>query len=133
MSAAFRVSEPAYLHYAPAAVALRVTRKYPNYFDALGFRPEAYTFRIREGFLKAMKLHVDDNEHAFLRIHDNEPAHKAVVREFITEHGMTYWGSLHRDHLEEKDVTKGFWYPRDADREGSRLRLRLPSYSSYGY
>ena len=117
MSAALQISEPAYLHYAPAAVFLR---NYANHFDALGFRPEAYTSRIRKDFLKDMKLHVDDNEHGFLRIRDNYPAHKAMVREFITEHGMTYWGAHQRDHLEEKDITKGFWYPRDADREGSR-------------
>lgn len=116
-----QISEPAYLHYAPAVAALRVTRKYPNYLDALGFRPEEYTSRIRKDFLKDMKLHVDDSDHGFLRIHENKAAHKAMVREFLTEHGKTYWGDFHRDHLEEKDVTMGFWYPRDADREGSRL------------
>lgn len=120
MSAACRTDEPAYLHYAPAVAALRVTRKYPNYFDALGFRPEAYTSIIREEFLNDMKLHVDDNEHKFLRIHENATAHNNMVREFLTEHGNTYWGAFNRDHLEEKDVTKGFCYPRDADREGSR-------------
>ena len=101
-------------------MALRMTRKYHNYFDALGFRPEAYTSDIREQFLKNMKLHVDDNEHRFLQSRQNKAAHNTMVREFLAEHGKTYWGASHRGHLEEQDVTKGFCYPRDVDREGSR-------------
>lgn len=41
-------------------------------------------------------------------VHDNEVVHKAMIREFLTEHEIVYRDNLHRDHLGRKDVTKVF-------------------------
>lgn len=79
-----------------------------------------------------LKAHADDSVYKFLRSTDNGAAFKVMVSEFLVGHGEEYWGLSNREHLAEPDVSKGFFYPRDANRGGSRFVHLLgdPSISS---
>ena len=70
--------------------------------------------------MNAVADHIGDTEYRFLKKAYNEIAFDTLVDEFLDKHGETYWGEGNRNHLEEMDPLKGFLYPRDVLRPGSR-------------
>lgn len=88
-----------YLSYVPAAAGLRNGRRnYTLLLDALGFNSDV---ALREEFVKNIEAYLDSSEYRYLIKKDNEEAFTTLVKEFMTEHGDTYWGRAKRDHLEE--------------------------------
>ena len=112
-----------FLDYAPQS---RVPKKnYIKFLDELGFKTEDEAaadelLRTRDEFIRDFKHHVDSSHYKFLIKQDNEKAFDTMVGEFLSKYGAIYWGSSKRDHLTEMNPIKGFLYPRDAERGGSR-------------
>lgn len=92
---------------------------YTSYIDLLGFKVITDSGE-RIAFLDQVKGHVDFSCYKFLRKSDNGSAFRVMVKEFLTEHGSTFWGGVNRSHLKEPDISKRFFCPRDANRKGSR-------------
>ena len=92
----------------------------------LGFKNDYSSELKRWNFVAAMKKHVDNSDHKFLKPADNEAAFSTMVNEFLVEHGRYYWGVHDRDHLEIEDISKGYLYPRDAHRPNSRSVTAQP-------
>lgn len=67
-----------------------------------------------------MKAHVNSPLCKFLTPDDNKAGFRNLVLEFLAECGHTYWVRYSRDYLQEPDIWKGFYYPRDAERKCSR-------------
>ena len=113
--------KPLYLDYAPSGGP-----KYHNYesfLNRLGFLPardSKLAHDMRKEFMAAFKQCTHQPIRAFLLKKDNEAAFKALILGFLKETGPKFWGTSNRDHLEAPDNLRGFLYPRDADREGSR-------------
>ena len=109
----------AYLTYAPGFTGS--ARNYDQCFRKLGFKIDSSSEIPRANFVEALSAHTGNPEDKFLRQADNERAFKTLVSRFLVKHGGIYWGHSDRSHLEEQDVTKGFLYPRDANRPSSQL------------
>lgn len=128
-----KVTDPnaneAYRFYAPARSAKPTS--YAACLDQLGFKPEQRASKARTAFLSELRAYVDTSCHKFLRKRDNEPAFKTVVAEFLKKYGLTYWGHTRRGHLDESDASRGFLYPRDAERPSSRLVETLEAMFNY--
>ena len=104
-------------------------RSFTTCFQKLGFKIDPGSELKRENFIAAMKKQVDSSDLKYLRPTDNEVAFSVMVDEFLVQHGRYYWGVHNRDHLEEEDSSKGYLYPRDADRPVSKSVLRIMSSS----
>lgn len=111
-----------YLGYAPTNTVHPSC--YIGCFERLGFKITASTIAKREMLLNHLRGHVDGSNYIILRSTDNLAAFKVMVSEFLVEHGEDYWGRIGREHLAEPDISKGYLYPRDANREGSRFASR---------
>lgn len=78
---------------------------------------------IRVQFVQEVKEHTQEPECLFLRKEDNAAAFDELMSGFLRKRGSYYWGVENRDHLAEQDTSKGFLYPRDAERPNSRWAL----------
>ena len=110
-----------YLEYAPTSG--RMYGSYESCLDKLGFLPVTHSKLARDmrnELVIAFKQYTHDPIRAFLQKKDNEAAFRALITAFLKESGPKFWGNRNRDHLEERDSSCGFLYPRDAHREGSR-------------
>ena len=116
---------PAYLDYKPEPYLAtdRNSQCYRTYLDKLGFKKDEYSEDIRRTFVKDLRAHVCAPETMYMRREDNPAAFAALIKGFLQKHGHKYWGT-NRTHLAVTDISKGFSYPRDADREGSRYDLK---------
>ena len=118
---------PAYLDYKPETFAAsdRNAQCYRTYLDKLGFKEETYTKNIRLNFVRELRAHVCAPETMYMRKEDNPAAFAALIRGFLQKYGRKYWGTdrTARNHLEITDISRGFLYPRDANREESRYDL----------
>ena len=112
---------PPYLDYAPASGPM--SGNYESCLNKLGFlspRHSKAAHDMRDELRAAFKQHTSHPKRAFLLKKDNEAAFKALIIGFLKETGPKFWGTRNRDNLEEQDKSRGFLYPRDAHREGSR-------------
>jgi hypothetical protein len=106
-----------YLNYTPTSSA--DFPSYTDYIEQLDFKTETHP-KVHTALMDQVKGHVDFSCHKYLRQFDNKPAFKTMVTEFLTEHGQTFWDQTQRSHLKQLDISKGFWYPRDTERNDSR-------------
>ncbi|KAL6715808.1 hypothetical protein ACLMJK_006769 [Lecanora helva] len=97
----------------------------------VGFSLSDTTKEKQAGFISALKNHVDHSGHKYLKPKDNAPAFNTMVDEFLAKHGEEYWGLSDREHLAEKDVSKGFLYLRDAVRPQPNLVAGLRAIFNY--
>ncbi len=100
-----------FLDYAPQA-GNRVYN-YDHYLDWLGFGTGEDAHYMRTTFTENLRNYVKSSGFEHIRKTGNKQAYKMMIKRFLSEHGTTYWGSLERVHLVEKDPSKGFLYPRD--------------------
>ena len=94
-------------------------RSYASYLEQLDFRTERLS-SLGAGFVDRVRNHGGSTYLKYLRKSDNISAFKIMISEFLAEYGSTYWGKYKRSHLKEPDISKGFLYPRDAERKDSR-------------
>lgn len=112
-------SRPAYFDYSPMAPPHEGKGVcYRTCLDRLGMKQDAMNARIQ--FVQDVKEHTQEPECLFLRKEDNAPAFVELISGFLRKRGSYYWGTGNRDHLMEQDISKGFLYPRDAERPNSR-------------
>ncbi|MCJ1479059.1 hypothetical protein MMC13_007743 [Lambiella insularis] len=125
----------AYLDYNPSPFDKADARRqnYKSYLDRLGFDhwDIEIALEARLQFIGDLRAHLCVPETVHLRKSDNPAAFHALINGFLLEHGTKYFGETERDHLAEKDPQKGFLYPRDAQRENSRLFARLEDIFNY--
>ena len=112
-----------FLRYAPPPRDSKAT--YESFLDKLGFKransvTRDHAYETRTAFIADMKQYVDSSDYRYLCRSDNEEAFDKMIKGFLLEYGSKYWGSSNRDHLGEEDLSKGFLYPRDMERRGSR-------------
>lgn len=115
---------PAYLDYEPRTFIKGDTKHftYRSCFDRLGFDhwDNETALEARLQFIRDLRAHLCVPETRCLRRKDNPAAFRALILGFLEKHGQMYFGKANRAHLAEKDPRKGFLYPRDAQRDGSR-------------
>ena len=112
-----------FLKYAPRGRDSRPN--YTNFLDNLGFERtdpaiQAQAYQYRNEFIADVKHHVSLSNLRCLCRDDDVLAFEKMISDFLSKYGSKYWGPSKRDHLAEKDSSKGFLYPRDAERKGSR-------------
>ena len=107
-----------FLDYAPQA-GNRVYN-YDHYLDRLGFGTGEDAHYLRTTFNKKLRNYVKSSGFEHIRKTGNKQAYEMMIKRFLSEHGNTYWGSSKRVHLVEKDLSKGFLYPRDTERKDSK-------------
>ena len=78
---------------------------------------------VRVQFVQDVKEYTQEPECLFLRKQDNGAAFDELIHGFLRKRGSYYWGTENRDHLVEQDASKGYLYPRDAERPNSRWAL----------
>ncbi len=110
-------SPDAYLHYSP--LPLNQSASYRNFLCKLGFKQEEVELGANHELIKDLRTYLEGTEYFYLRKCDNPAAFKTLVFEFLEEHGPKYWDHSKRQHLEEKEPSKGYLYPRDVKRDES--------------
>ncbi|KAL9120469.1 MAG: hypothetical protein Q9187_002979 [Circinaria calcarea] len=124
------VPRAAYLDYCPMAPSHEgKALNYRTCLDRLGMKEDALDIRVQ--FVQEFKQHTQEPECTFLRKEDNGAAFDELIAGFLRKRGSYYWGTGNRDHLLEPDTSKGFLYPRDAERPNSRLMDMLEELFNY--
>ena len=110
-----------YLFYSPMSSTSSASFTQENYFDLLGFKPAGSGFPdMRDRLASDTNLCLRSTHDTFLNKVLTKDTLKVAVSAFLEKYGRIYWGIDNRDHLQEPDISKGFLYPRDAQREDSR-------------
>lgn len=116
-------TDTSYLSYDPKPMSGHKPRSWDTHLDSLGFKHKNIRYppmdELRDAIQQDINAFLWCPLMQYLRREDNLPAFGMLIQGFLEEFGSVWWGEADRIHLTETDSSKGFLYPRDAQRNDS--------------